>query len=93
MSSCRLICLACKLFSANNDRIAGFWEFDPDAGEVVYRCFDTQAAASVEAAMQETAADLSRFLREELGHGRSFSIDKDDNLRQRVAQIRALGGE
>jgi hypothetical protein len=34
----------------------------------------------------------SAFLRRQLGHGRSFSLDDDDELRYRTKLLRRLGG-
>lgn len=72
-------------------RLAGFWDFDPDGGEVVVGFFtDPSPAARDE--IQTRAVALSRLLAEDLGHGRSFSLDNDDTLRRRVAEIRRLTG-
>jgi hypothetical protein len=70
-------------------RIRGFWEFDPDAREVATHLFDPPAKA-VRAAIDAAAADTSAFLRDQLGHGRSFSLDDDKELRRRTAQLRAM---
>lgn len=71
-------------------RLSGFWDFDPDSEEVVIGYFaDPSPAARDE--IQSKAVALSRLLAEDLGHGRSFSLDNDDTLRRRVAEIRELG--
>jgi hypothetical protein len=70
-------------------KVAGFWEFDPDAGEVVHACFDKVRPATRKR-LEAGAADVARFLAKDLGHGRSFSIDTDEELKKRVAQIRKL---
>jgi hypothetical protein len=69
-------------------RIAGFWEYDPDAQEVVLGGLD----GPLPAAAHERARDVSAFLAKDVGHGRSFSLDTDDALRERAAWVRALGG-
>lgn len=70
-------------------RLAGFWDFDPDAGEVVVGLFaDVSPAAREE--IQAKSVALSALLADELGHGHSFSLDNDDTLRRRVAEIRDL---
>jgi len=70
-------------------KIAGFWEFDPDAGEVVYKGFSGLSSATRKK-MDAGARDLSRFLAEDIGHGRSFNLDTDDELRKRSGQIRGM---
>lgn len=69
--------------------LAGFWEFDPDAEEVAVACF-----AAVDGALGErladAAADTGRFLARDLGHGKSFSLDTDDDLRKRAGIVRGL---
>ncbi len=73
-------------------RIRGFWEYDPDARAVVTHVFDPPAKAA-RAAIEEVAAETSTFLREQIGHGRSFSLDDDDELRRRTAELRRMGGK
>jgi hypothetical protein len=71
-------------------KIAGFWEYDPDAREIVVRPFSLLSKRT-RAKVDEAAADLGRFLTEDLGHGRSFSLDTDEELRKRSAKIREAG--
>jgi hypothetical protein len=68
-------------------KVAGFWEYDPDARDVVYRGFDGLAAATRKK-LAAGAEDLARFLTDEIGHGRSFTLDTDEELRKRSAQVR-----
>ena len=42
------------------------------------------------ARLDEQAAAVSRFLATEIGHGRSFALDTDDELRTRVAFVKTL---
>jgi hypothetical protein len=70
-------------------KIAGFWEYDPDAREVVYKGFSGLSAATRKK-MDATAQDLARFLADDVGHGRSFNLDTDEDLRNRSAQIRRM---
>jgi len=70
-------------------KIAGFWEFDPDARTVVYAPFGALSAAARKK-MVAAADDFTRFLAEDVGHGRSFSLDTDDELRTRSAQVRGM---
>ncbi len=71
-------------------RISGFWEYDPDSGRIVARPFARLSKATV-ARLDEAGADLARFLTEDLGHGRSFSLDTDDELRKRLARVSETG--
>ena len=38
-----------------------------------------------------TLSGVAAFLRDEVGHGRSFSLDTEKDLRRRCAQIRGMG--
>jgi hypothetical protein len=71
-------------------KISGFWEYDPESRAIVHASFDALPAAARER-LDAAADDLSRFLTEDVGHGRSFSLDTDGDLRQRAAQVRGLG--
>ncbi len=79
-------------------KIAGFWEYDPDARTVVTAGFAGFSKAT-HARLDAAAEDVAHFLSEDLGHGRSFSLDTDDDLRARSAQVRdvakglAAGGQ
>jgi hypothetical protein len=70
------------------DRLAGFWEFDPDSGEVVTAPFEAWPA-STSRSMRAAASELAAFIRDEVGHGRSFSLDSDAALRERARTLRA----
>jgi hypothetical protein len=74
---------------ADGDRIAGLWEYDPDAGRVVFGTFDPLPPARRKAA-EAQAEELGRFLREELGHARSFALDTEAALRERARLVKAL---
>ncbi|HEX3525516.1 MAG TPA: crosslink repair DNA glycosylase YcaQ family protein [Thermoanaerobaculia bacterium] len=68
-------------------KIAGVWEYDPDARTVVTAGFAGLSKAT-HARLDAAAEDVAHFLSEDLGHGRSFSLDTDDDLRTRSAQVR-----
>ena len=72
-----------------DDRIAGFWEYEPDAHAVVIGCF-AEPSAVARRSLEGRAADVARFLRDEIGHGRSFSLDTDDHLRRRCGELGKL---
>ena len=80
--------MALRTFVADG-RIAGVWEFDPDSGEVAVAPFaklPPKTRARVDALAKETA----KFIASDVGHGRSFSLDTEDELRTRVAGIRGM---
>lgn len=70
-------------------KIAGFWEYDPDACKVVYAGFE-RLSQGARRQLDAAAEDLGRFLADDIGHGRSFSLDTDDELRTRSKQVRGL---
>lgn len=63
-------------------KIVGFWDCDPDARAVAVACYDAVSAATRKR-IHAAAAELGRFLANDLGHGRSFSLDTGDELRVR----------
>jgi hypothetical protein len=72
-------------------RLCGFWEYDPDDKKVVVQFF----APPSKAAQQRIGDEAERaagFLRDELGHGHSFSLDTDDELRKRIGLLMKIGG-
>ena len=71
------------------NRIPGLWEYDPDDKKAVFACFDKPPAA-LRKRMDAVAEEVGTFLREDVGHGRSFSLDTDDELRKRVARLRTM---
>lgn len=70
-------------------RLCGFWEYDPDAHLAVPHCFHLPSKAA-QLQIEELSASVTTFLRDEIGHGHSFSLDTDDELRKRLGQLRAL---
>src|SRR5690606_31957131 len=59
---------------AVNGAIAGFWEFDPERGDVAHRLFAKVPKADAEAAAAE-AQSVAAFIRDEVGHGRAYALD------------------
>jgi hypothetical protein len=49
-----------------------------------------EVTAETQDRIDAAAAATGRFLADEIGHGRTFSLDTDDYLRQRVAWLRSL---
>ena len=65
-------------------RIAGLWEFDPDAGEIVYQSFSGE-----DDALRQAVAETEEFVRADLGDARSFSLDSPKSRAPRLAGLRA----
>jgi hypothetical protein len=65
-------------------RVAGLWEFDPDAGKIVYRFFGEE-----DDALREAVAATEEFVRDDLGDARSFSLDSPKSRAPRLAALRA----
>lgn len=70
-------------------RLAGFWEYDPDSRDVVVGLMPGASPATRQRA-EEKAAAAATFIAEDLGHGRSFSLDTDQALRERAAYLRTF---
>src|SRR5262249_27970548 len=70
-------------------KVIGFWELDPDAGNVVAGTFDPPSA-KLRKAIDEGAKDVGRFLVDELGHAKSFALDTMDALRDRAKIVRKM---
>jgi hypothetical protein len=73
----------------DGDRVAGLWEYAPDEGAVVFTTFEPLAVKRRKA-VQALADDMAAFLRDELGHARSFTLDTMDAVRERAAAVRAM---
>ena len=70
--------------------VQGFWEVDLDAGTGVWASFGDVDAAT-RARVDEQVAEAARFLLEDVGHARGFSLDTDEDIRRRAAHVKALG--
>jgi hypothetical protein len=73
----------------DGDRLVGLWEYDPDAEAVVFHTFDALPPKR-RRAVQALAEDVATFLREDVGHARSFTLDSTDTVRERAATIQAM---
>lgn len=67
-------------------RLIGLWEYDPDAGEIVWGTFGVAADDALRAAIARTEA----YVRDELGDARSFSLDSPKTRAPRLAAIRGM---
>ncbi|MDG4862664.1 crosslink repair DNA glycosylase YcaQ family protein [Streptomyces sp. T-3] len=64
-------------------RLVGLWEYDVDAGEIVW-----QAWVKPDATLKEAVAAAESFVRDELGDARSFSLDSPKSRAPRIAELR-----
>jgi hypothetical protein len=69
------------------DRLAGLWEFDPDESKVIVAPWERLTPAG-KSAVDEAAVPLAAFIRDELGHARSFALDTMEAVRGRVRRLR-----
>ena len=67
-------------------RLIGLWEFDVDAGAIVWATFDGKRDKTLASAVEETET----WVREELGDARSFSLDSPKSRAGRIAALREL---
>jgi len=73
-------------------RLGGFWEYDPDAEVALPRCFHAPSRTA-QILLEEQSELVSTLLRSEIGHGRSFSLDTDDELRHRLKLLHTVSGQ
>jgi hypothetical protein len=66
-------------------RLVGLWEFDPEAGSIVWATFGPRDKA-LEAVVRDTEA----FVRGQLGDARSFSLDSPKSRASRLNSLREL---
>jgi hypothetical protein len=73
----------------DGDRLVGFWEYDPSAEEIVFNTFDPLPPKRKRTA-QELAASLSTFLKDDVGHARSFSLDTMEAVQERANLVKKM---
>jgi hypothetical protein len=66
-------------------RLIGFWEFDVDARKIVWGTFGVQ-----DTALQAAVLETERFVRDELGDARSFSLDSPKSRGPRIDSLRRM---
>lgn len=69
--------------------IAGFWEVDPRTNGAVWTTFDP-APKALARQLDDATADTARFLLDQLGHARAYSLDTMDGVQQRADGIAKL---
>jgi hypothetical protein len=73
----------------DGDRLVGFWEFDPSSGKIVHVTFDPLPPKRKKA-VQEMADSVATFLKEDVGHARSFSLDTMEQVQERASLIKKM---
>jgi hypothetical protein len=68
-------------------RLIGMWDYDPEAGAIVYATF-----ARADSALKQAVSETEAFIRDELGDARSFSLDSASSRKPRLAALRAMAG-
>ncbi|HET7502571.1 MAG TPA: crosslink repair DNA glycosylase YcaQ family protein [Kofleriaceae bacterium] len=69
--------------------VAGFWEVDPRAGTAVWTTFDP-APRALARELEQRTGEAARFLLDELGHAKVFSLDTMDDVQRRADRISAI---
>lgn len=69
-------------------RLVGLWEYDPEACEIVWVSF-----VGVSEPLREAVAQTERFIRDELGDARSFSLDSPKSRLPSLDALRAAAKE
>lgn len=65
-------------------RIIGLWEFDPEAGDLVHDVW-----IPMNDDLLDAIARTERFVRDDLGDARSFSLDSPASRKQKIAGLRS----
>jgi winged helix DNA-binding protein len=71
--------------------IAGFWEVDPRTAGAVWHTFDP-APRPLARELDERTADTAKFLLDQIGHAKVFSLDTMDDVQTRADRIVKLAG-
>jgi hypothetical protein len=69
--------------------LAGFWELDPSSDAVVWGALEA-TSQDFRDELDAAARSTQRFLTDEVGHGRAFSLDTNPKLTARSNWIRSL---
>lgn len=67
-------------------RLVGLWDFDPDAGEIVWTSF-----APADDALCAAVARTEAYVRDQLGDARGGSLDTPPSRSPRLDSLRAMG--
>ncbi len=66
-------------------RVVGLWEYDPDAGELVWSAF-----IRPEQGLSEKLKQTEAFVKDQLGDCRSFSLDSPESRKPKLAGLRKM---
>lgn len=64
-------------------RIIGIWQFDPEAGKIVWKTF-----RPAHSALRDVIRSTEEWIREDLGDARSFSLDSPASRKPRLERLR-----
>jgi hypothetical protein len=67
-------------------RLIGYWEFDADAGQIVWATFSAKKDKALKHAVEETEA----YVRDQLGDARSFSLDSPKSRRPKLEALKQI---
>jgi hypothetical protein len=67
-------------------RLIGFWEYDFDARKIVWATFQTASSG-----LADEVARVERFVKDELGDARSFSLDSPESRADRLKALKKPG--
>ncbi len=70
-----------------NRRLIGYWEYDPDAEEVVWRTC-SPLGGHLQREIEATITELRDFVRSQLGDVSFYAFDAGANRRQRIDSLR-----
>lgn len=70
--------------------LAGFWDVDATM-QVQHLSWVTKVSAANKKLAAKKLTQLREFMRDELGHAKTFSIDSDKRIDQRLELVRSLG--
>jgi len=73
-------------------RVAGFWEVDPRTSGAVWHTFDP-APRPLAGALDELTRGTAKFLLDEIGHAKVFTLDTMDDVQTRADRIAKLAGD
>lgn len=65
-------------------RIVGLWEYDPEEGQIAYRLWGGSESEPFREALSRT----EKYVRDELGDARSFSLDSPESRKPRIRSLR-----
>jgi len=68
-------------------RLIGYWEYDVDAGRIVWATFAGKKDKALKAAIENTES----YVRDQLGDARSFSLDSPKSRKPKIEALKKLG--